>query len=773
MTGGSHTLPFDKLAPGEFERLCLWLVQREGYMLAEHLGEAGSERGRDVVAWKHDRRVVFQCKRVKAFTAATARVEIAKLRGLPILEQPHELVFVVSQAVSAEAREATRTAWGDEDTCQFWAGDELDEKAKRHPDILKEFFQLPGFQWPSLKKAAKRVTDLAFLMQRRWRLSVAIALMIGAVIFYGLWWTVYLPARLYDRGLQAMATRDFPRALISFEEALAKKDRPVVRSALAETLMRLGKNDRALEEAELSLKQSAQLPYQDRLLVQARHARISGQWDEALLRYKLLQEKKPAEVEYAVGIAEAQIAQYQYTDALSTIQAMQKTYADPRLDLAEGMAAYYLSDFSRLIESTSRAIKRAEKQGSDLLASEGYLLRGNAFLSLGKLKNAGNDFKIAEIKSKRNLEQVAIARNAIARALSLQGNFKDALDHYDGAREAYRQAGDAGSANAQKLYIADIYDLQGKLGLARQEYEEALDQPGNLLSQPDQADARACLGTVLARQGELIKATENLERAISLFGNMGDEEKKAGYSCRLSIVQLDSLELAPAKRSLKGCLITERKDDLFLKADVLFSQGYLHSFQGDLELSRKEYQEALKTYTEIGALGQVALSQLELAGIELERNQPLAANSLAQSALNHFSEERALDDLATAQVYLAKISLIQGAPRRALNTIDDVKRRESESLALRVHTSLVEALALADLGKIEEARQVIQNQLNNDGNRRHPRLRMETRLAQGEIEVLHGDRNQGRGLLSLVEDDARERGFKLVETKAARLRAGS
>jgi tetratricopeptide (TPR) repeat protein len=143
LTGIAHTLPFEKLAPLDFERLCLWLVQREGYTQAEHLGEAGSEQGRDVVAWKDGRRVVFQCKRVQAFTAATALKEIAKLRGLPVEDQPHELVFVVSQAVRVETRNAARKDWGDEATCHFWAGNELDEKVKRHPDLLAEFFQLP------------------------------------------------------------------------------------------------------------------------------------------------------------------------------------------------------------------------------------------------------------------------------------------------------------------------------------------------------------------------------------------------------------------------------------------------------------------------------------------------------------------------------------------------------------------------------------------------------------------------------------------------------
>jgi len=89
-TATFHRLPFQDLSPLDFERLCLWLVRREGYERAEHLGEAGGEGGRDVVAWRDGRRFGFQCKRVQAFTAANASAEIEKLRRLPTEEQPHE-----------------------------------------------------------------------------------------------------------------------------------------------------------------------------------------------------------------------------------------------------------------------------------------------------------------------------------------------------------------------------------------------------------------------------------------------------------------------------------------------------------------------------------------------------------------------------------------------------------------------------------------------------------------------------------------------------------
>ncbi|MEM7586211.1 MAG: restriction endonuclease [Acidobacteriota bacterium] len=76
-------LPLSQLAPDDFERLTYWLVRREGFDGVEHLGAAGSEQGRDVIATRDGLRYAFQCKRVQSFTAADARAEITRVRGLP------------------------------------------------------------------------------------------------------------------------------------------------------------------------------------------------------------------------------------------------------------------------------------------------------------------------------------------------------------------------------------------------------------------------------------------------------------------------------------------------------------------------------------------------------------------------------------------------------------------------------------------------------------------------------------------------------------------
>ena len=85
ITGTTHTLPFDKLSPRDFERLCLWLVEREGYERAAHLGAAGSEQGRDVVPWREGALWAFQCKGCRGGWSdqkASQRHSVGKRQGV-------------------------------------------------------------------------------------------------------------------------------------------------------------------------------------------------------------------------------------------------------------------------------------------------------------------------------------------------------------------------------------------------------------------------------------------------------------------------------------------------------------------------------------------------------------------------------------------------------------------------------------------------------------------------------------------------------------------
>src|SRR2546425_321971 len=86
VTKGTHLLPYGQLSPTGFERLCLWLVERKGYLRPEHLGGAGSEKGRDVIAYlatdSGEQLWYFQCKRYQTIGATTLIKEVEKYNEL-------------------------------------------------------------------------------------------------------------------------------------------------------------------------------------------------------------------------------------------------------------------------------------------------------------------------------------------------------------------------------------------------------------------------------------------------------------------------------------------------------------------------------------------------------------------------------------------------------------------------------------------------------------------------------------------------------------------
>jgi tetratricopeptide (TPR) repeat protein len=151
VTKSNHLLPFDKLSPEQFEILCLWLVDREGYLRAEHLGAAGSEQGRDVIAYRAadggEQLWYFQCKRYQKISAATLIEEAEKYNRLAASDptkRPFGIIFVTNAVLSVDAREKVRTFCGRHGyNCEFWARTELDLRVKRHADVVAEFFNLP------------------------------------------------------------------------------------------------------------------------------------------------------------------------------------------------------------------------------------------------------------------------------------------------------------------------------------------------------------------------------------------------------------------------------------------------------------------------------------------------------------------------------------------------------------------------------------------------------------------------------------------------------
>lgn len=161
VTGERHPLSFQVLSPGSFERMCLWLVEREGFDRIEHLGQAGGEQGRDLMALRDGMRYAFQCKRVVRFGPKDADLELDKILALEKAQRPEVVVFLVTSAVSVKTRNRAAGRCRQSGIgCEFWAGTELDARVKNHADIVAEFFQVESLAHMSPRRVTWGIPPL-------------------------------------------------------------------------------------------------------------------------------------------------------------------------------------------------------------------------------------------------------------------------------------------------------------------------------------------------------------------------------------------------------------------------------------------------------------------------------------------------------------------------------------------------------------------------------------------------------------------------------------
>jgi len=235
ITGTTHTLPFDRLSPREFERLCLWLVKREGYERAEHPGAAGSEQGRDIIAWHDGELWAFQCKRVRSFGPNDALKEVEKILALPEGERPVGLVFIVTCDVSANTRQQVHGQCAGEMECSFWAGTELDEKVKQHRDIVEEFFRVSTIGHVTrIGRIIVQFVDERVLKRQSLEQRAGLALLGFLVLALGIGTTYFLYRSLGPQSTGRM-TGDFRIAVAGFVQN-GQSDDPGIGAGLAQGL---------------------------------------------------------------------------------------------------------------------------------------------------------------------------------------------------------------------------------------------------------------------------------------------------------------------------------------------------------------------------------------------------------------------------------------------------------------------------------------------------------------------------------------------------------
>jgi tetratricopeptide (TPR) repeat protein/DNA-binding winged helix-turn-helix (wHTH) protein len=546
-------------------------------------------------------------------------------------------------------------------------------------------------------------------------------------------------ARLYSEGLAQLRVFDALAARESLQKAISlEPDYAPSHSALATSWASLGYDEKAETEAKRAFDLSPNLPRADRLLVEGRYYEMSKNWEKAIEIYRALFAFFPDSLEYGLALAQAQVSGGKGKEAVVTVEALQKLPPpfrdDPRIDLAEARTAESLGDYKRDEASCVRAAEKARAAGASLLLAEA---RGDQAWALNNLGRP--DEAVQAAAETRKIYEVAQDQRGVARAINWSGVALENKGDAVGAKKMYEQALATFRKVGNKLGVAnelddlgDVLLALGDLQGARARYEESIAADQEIENTDGIALAKGALGAVLLAMGDHEAARKTDEESVELCRRIGDREKAA-------------IGLAGLGETLR--------------------------MEGNLEQAKKYLSEAIAIFDEIGDKQSSDRSQLALAEVAVGEHDGAAAEAIARQVALEFARVNAVRDESLANAVLSRAFLAERRTNDAKAAIDrslafaDKYRDRQVELFVGLTAARVNAASNTAAARVEAVTGL--NQVLAEAVRfGFITYVLEARLAQGEIEMLSGNRAGGLAHLESLRKDASDRGFGLIAQQA-------
>jgi DNA-binding winged helix-turn-helix (wHTH) protein/tetratricopeptide (TPR) repeat protein len=590
-------------------------------------------------------------------------------------------------------------------------------------------------------------------------------------------------ARLYAQGLGRLRVLDAVGARDLLEHAVdAEPNFPLSHMALASAWRQLGYDQKARMEAKKALSSSAALPRVDRFLIEGRYYEMSGEMDKSIAAYRARFALAPDSLEDGLLLAEAETWAGKRADAQVTLDALRRLpeplSQDPRIDIQQARARGNDQDYLRLAR---RAEEKAKLQDAPLLQAKAAVMECNGLHTLGQPEDA---IRVCETA----LRTFSEAGNSADKAQTLrflgdirqqQGRLKDALDLHGQALKIDRESGnDRGSAVSFNQMAID-YEAQGDAKRAEKLYRQSHALFLKVGNRGNAVVLASNVGGTLVSQGRLSDAEKWFEESLKLAQDLGARDAEGPANDGLAQIALLRGNLQTAREKLETSIARRRVTgnpfplvlDLGALSDVLRAQG-------DLAAARRNAEEALGIAEKTGARGEGAYSRLALAYVDLEEGHPEQAEEQLRDSLAVFRSERMVDDELEALVVLSRSFLIRNNLAEAQAAIQQARPLSANSqnpanhlmfdiAEARVRTAQLPARALAS--SFRDVRSQLLNTIATAHSHGFAILEYEARLALGELDIKANPKIASNNL-SLLEKDARARGFGLIVRKAAKLR---
>jgi len=396
---------------------------------------------------------------------------------------------------------------------------------------------------------------------------------------------------------------------------------------------------------------------------------------EALAAWKAMGDRR-WEAEAALDVAELE---FQAADLRAAIA-----------DFRQALALWRALDEPRRVAAILGTLGFVFQRSGDVTAG-----RGAAEEAVALWRSQGEPF--AE-KQARNI--VCLLDLTVGALPTARSCFEELLAFH---REHGNESGEAFALNN----LGGVYDQMGEPDAALEHYDQALTLWRKLGNHIEEARTLKNIGPVYRALGQWQEALRVYSQAREILEENSDPIQEAtlrnlvGYAYyslgdpdrALPFLQ-EALKLRPKNSELRG------------EIQTLNSLGATWRELGDLEKALACHRQALEKSVALGDKRQVALSQLGLGQVDLERGEAEAALRDLDPALTHFRETGLRGREAQALQVRGRALALAGRPREALSLLREVLERQQALHDRAGEADTLVALARVErsLGLLEEAR---------------------------------------------------------------------
>lgn len=461
-------------------------------------------------------------------------------------------------------------------------------------------------------------------------------------------------ARHYAEGLAALRNHDAAVAVERFDQVVAQEPGfALAWSALAAACQALYLADRAKDAARHAFECSEGLPREESLLIQARHYEMQADWGPAIDAYRALMELSPDSVDYGTALASAQLSAGQPRAARETLAALRQLPPplgeDPRIDLAESIAAAGTSDFEGSRQYAAAGVKKARAARQWLIVATGL---------------------VDEAFAVRNL-----------------GNPTSAVELMQEAEQLFLEAGDHGGViramQGRSIALTDLTRLHDAKAVTLRVLERVRRYRGSIL----EGEVLGNAGWLFCHLGNLDEALRLTRECVLLYQDLGMPTEQAHFSVQLAMVRRHRGELSEAQRLLKEAMGVSRSvGDDYTLAWAHQELGELFTDCGEWSHARQWLESALELRRARGFRAFAIDAELALVRLALEEGRLEEAEARAERAREFYVEQHNRDKEGLAHALRVRPLLLRGEASQALQAL-----AQALSLAGRSENVLIEA----------------------------------------------------------------------------------